>query len=85
MALLAFDHRDRLLRRSERALTLVTVLAAVEVLRRSPRWLLIAAGLLALVLIGLILAYLVWIEVALATVVAWRLGRGFIRGWREAR
>jgi hypothetical protein len=82
MAPLAIDRHDRLVRKSERALTLLTVLTAVEVLRRSPRWLLIAAGLAVYVLVQILLAYIVWMEVMLASVIAWQLARGAVQGWQ---
>lgn len=85
MTTLAADHVERLARRAEFGLTVTIVLGLVEILRRSPRWLLIAAGLAVYVLVMLALAYLVWIEVALVAVVAWKLGRGAVQGWREIR
>lgn len=74
---------DRLARRAERLLTLATVLAAIEILRRTPRWLLLAALLLLWTIVTLALVYMAWIDLALGAVVAWKVGRGAVRGWRS--
>jgi hypothetical protein len=52
---------------------------------RSPRWLLIFVGLLAYTVVLLVIAYVWWVVAALAAFVAWKLARGFVRGWREWR
>jgi len=84
MTTLTAVQTDRLVRKTERVLTVATTLAAIEILRRIPRWLLIAAGLVVCWLVLLALVYMVWLEAALAAVVAWKLGRGAVQGWREA-
>lgn len=83
MTLATLQHSDRLVRRGERLLTLATVLAAIEILRRTPRWLLLAAGLLLWAIVMLVLIYMAWIDLALGTVVAWKVGRGAVSGWRR--
>ncbi len=85
MTTLAAGRSDRLTRKAERALTVATVLGVVEILRRSPRWLLLLTGLLVYTVVMVVIIYMVWVEVALGTVVAWKLGRGMVRGWRAAR
>jgi hypothetical protein len=67
------------------ALTLTSVLLAIEIVRRAPRLLLLFAALFAYLLVLYVWAHLLWLELALAAVIAWKLGRGAVRGWREAR
>lgn len=73
---------DRIARKAELALTLATALAVIEILRHAPRWLLVAAGVLALTLILLALAHIAWIVAVLAVAAAGKLVRGAVRGWR---
>lgn len=75
---------DRLTRKTERALTVATVLGAVEIVRRSPRWLLLLAGAVVVLVVVVALTYTAWVVAVLGAVVAWRLGRGLLRGWRGA-
>jgi len=85
MTTLAADRAERITRKAERALTVATVLGVVEILRRSPRWLMILTGLLAFYVVMLAVIYIVWVEVTLGSIVAWKLAHGAIRGWRERR
>jgi type IV secretory pathway TrbD component len=85
MTALTAHQTDRLARKTELALTFGIALATIELLRRTPRRLLIVAGLLAYTLLLLAIVYILWLEAALAAVVAWKLGRGVVQGWREAR
>lgn len=79
------SHTDRLTRKAERALTVVTILGVIEILRRTPRWLLLLALVLVLLAVAYALAYLVWVVAALGALVAWKVGRGVLRGWTETR
>jgi hypothetical protein len=84
MTTLTIRQTDRLVHRTEATLTVAIILGAVEVIRRMPRWMLMGVGLLAYAIVLLAVIYIWWIIGALAIVIAWKLGRGFIGGWREA-
>lgn len=77
--------RDRLARKTERALTVAAVLGVVEIVRRTPRWLLWLAVVPVVTVVLLALTYIVWVMAFLGAVVAWKLGRGVRRGWKERR
>lgn len=85
MTALTARQTDRLVRKTERALTVATVLGVMEIVRRTPRRLLMLAAVLIVMLILVVLAYAVWGVAFLAAVVGWKVGRGAVRGWREAR
>ncbi len=85
MTTLAADRSDRFARKAERALTVATVLGGVEILRRSPRLLVVLAALLVYTVVMFALVYMVWLDVVLGTIAAWKLGRGMVQGSREAR
>lgn len=85
MSTLATDRPDRLVHKAERALTVATVLGVVEIIRRTPRWLLIITGLLVYTAVMLVFVYAIWVGIALGAVVAWKVGRGVLQGWRHAR
>jgi hypothetical protein len=57
----------------------------IEVLRRTPRWLLLLT--LVLVIVGVVyaLTYIVWVVAGLGAIVAWKVGQGVLRGWRTTR
>jgi hypothetical protein len=76
---------EQLVRNAELALTLATVLAAIEILCRTPGWLLVAGGVLTFSLVLFLLAHIVWVDAVLAVGVAWKLGRGAVHGWRATR
>ena len=74
-----------LTRKAERALTVATVLGVIEIMRRTPRQLLLVAVVFAILAIVYALTYSVWVAAALGAVVAWKVGRGVLRGWRKTR
>jgi hypothetical protein len=79
-------HRPQdLSRKANLALTIAIILGVIEILRRTPPWLLVLVALLVSAIVSFVLAYAVWSGVALGVVVAWRLSRGFAQGWRESR
>jgi hypothetical protein len=70
-------------REREIAIVLLIVLEAVEVLRRSPRWLLLLAAF-AVGWLVLVVAEHIWlVDELLATLVGLKIARGVIEGWRE--
>jgi hypothetical protein len=85
MAALTTSQTERLARKTERALTVATVLGVIEIVRRTPRWLLLLAAVVVATVILLALTYIIWTVVFLGAVVAWKLAPGFVRGWRETR
>lgn len=85
MTTLTTHRAEHLARRAQFGLTVAIVLGVVEILRRSPNWLLIVAGLLVYLAALVVILYVWWIVGALAAVVGWKLARGFVRGWREPR
>jgi hypothetical protein len=82
MTALTVRQTERLARKTELALVVAIVLGAVEILRRSPRWLLVFVGLLAYTVVLVVIVYVWWVVAALATIVVWKFARGFVRGWR---
>jgi hypothetical protein len=78
------DTHGRLARKTELALTLAIVLGAAEILRRSPRWLLLLFALLAYSAVVAVVVYMWWIVGALALVAGGKLAGGVVRGWRES-
>jgi hypothetical protein len=84
MTTLTADRVDRLARRAQFGLTVAIVLGAVEIARRSPKWLVVGVGLLVYMTLLVVLAYIWWIVGALLGVIAWKLGRGFVAGWRTS-
>jgi hypothetical protein len=82
MTALTVPQTERLARKTELALVVAVVLGAVEILRRSPRWLLVFVGLSAYTGVVLVIVYVWWVVAALAAIVLWKLARGFVRGWR---
>ena len=85
MTTLAADRAERIARKAEHGLTIAVVLGIIEIVRRSPRWLLLIAGLLAYVFVLVALAYFWWIVAAAAAIASWKLRRGFVYGWQETR
>ena len=85
MTTLTARQTERLARKTERALTVATVLGLIEILRRTPRWLLLLTAVLVLTLVLVALTYIIWVVALLAAIVGWKVGRGAVKGWREAR
>lgn len=80
----ALSHRaERLARKTERALTVATVLGVIEIVRRTPRWILLFAVVLVLTVVLFALTYLAWVVALPAAIVSWRLGRGAVKGGRS--
>ena len=55
------------------AVVLGIVLEVIEILRRSPRWLLFLVGVLVAYVVALAIAYFWWLAGALAAFALWRL------------
>jgi len=55
----------------------------MEIVRRTPRRLLLLAAVLVLMLVLVVLAYAVWVVAFLAAIVTWKVGRGAVQGWRS--
>jgi hypothetical protein len=70
-------------REKEIALSLLIVLAAVEILRRAPRWVLVPVGLLLAWAVLLIAQHIRLVDAVLACLVAIKLARGAVEGWRS--
>lgn len=70
-------------REKELAVVLVIALGIVEVLRRSPAWLLILVGLLVLWLYLFLAAHIWWVVAGVAGAIAFKIVRGFVEGWRS--
>jgi hypothetical protein len=54
-----------------------------EILRRTPKWPIVACGFLVYAVVLLAIVYVWFIVAALAAAVGTKLARGAIRGWRE--
>jgi hypothetical protein len=74
---------DELARKTGLALSLAIILGVIEILRRTPKWLLVACGFLVYAVVLLAIVYVWLIVAALGAAVGWKLARGAIRGWRE--
>jgi hypothetical protein len=85
MTELSLHQPQRLSRKANLALTIAIILGTIEILRRTPTWLLFAFALLLCWLVLLAIVYIWWIIGALGAVIGWKLGRGFVQGWRASR
>ena len=84
MTTLTARQTDRLAHKTEVALAVAIVLGAIEILRRAPKWLLALVGLFVYTVVLIAVAYIWWIVAALSVVIAFKLVRGAVRGWRES-
>jgi hypothetical protein len=84
MSTLTVRQTENLVHKTNLALTLAMVLGTIEILRRTPRWLLLLGALLLYTVVYFAVIHIWWIVAALAALVGWKLLVGAARGWREA-